>query len=329
MFSVNKQAMKIVGKIIQEHELLNVGVERLANGSTVIDMGVNYPGGWEAARNYAEVTLGGLGRVQYGIFELNGLELPQVEVYSDRPAIACLGSQLSGWPLYEVKTEAGIVPLISGPVRALAKKDKFAQIVPYQDRYEKVVAVLQGRELPDAKFTAYLARECNVPPENVYVLAAATGSLVGFVNVAARTLETSIWRLHQLGLDINSIISAWGKAPVPPVTQDEYTAMVRVNTYTYYGGEVGFLLECRDADIAKILPDITLSPRTTAQYGIPFGKLLQDAGGDIFHMTEFVHSVTKVNFYNRTTGNTFQWGAIDYQMLLDCLGNDSAKTCEA
>ena len=319
MFSVNKEAMKIVKKIIENKEALNVGVISLKNGSTVIDMGINYPGGWKAAQHLTEITMGGLGLLNYGIYRLGELELPQVNIYADKPVIACLSCQLSGWALPEFKNDAGIVPLISGPVRAIVKEDKFAKLFSYQDKSEKVVVVLQDKVLPSEELTTYIAKKCKIEPENIFILVAPTGSLVGLVNVIARTLETSLWRLHELGFDINNVISAWGKAPLPPISKDEYTAMIRANTYIYYGGTAGFVVNCKDEDIERIIEDITLSPKTTKQYGIPFSKLLEEAGGNIFNMTEFCHNVTKVNFYNSFTGNTFVYGKNDQKMLLECL----------
>jgi len=319
MLSVNKEAMKIVKKIIENKETLNAGVISLKNGSTVIDMGINYPGGWKAARYLAEITMGGLGLLNYSTYQLGELELPQVNVYADKPVIACLSCQLSGWALPEFKNDAGIVPLISGPVRAIIKEDRFTKPFSYQDKSGKAVVVLQDKTLPSEKLTAYIAKKCKIEPENIFILVAPTGSLVGLVNVIARTLETSMWRLHELGFDVNNVISAWGKAPLPPISKDEYTAMIRANTYIYYGGTAGFVVNCKDEDIERIIEDITLSPKTTKQYGIPFSKLLEEAGGNIFNMTEFCHNVTKVNFYNSLTGNTFVYGRNDQKMLLECL----------
>jgi len=75
--------------------------------------------------------------------------------------------------------------------------------------------------LPSEKLTAYIAKKCKVEPKNIFILVAPTGSLVGLVNVIARTLETSMWRLHELGFDVNNVISAWGKAPLPPISKDD------------------------------------------------------------------------------------------------------------
>ncbi|MEW5815901.1 MAG: methenyltetrahydromethanopterin cyclohydrolase [Spirochaetota bacterium] len=319
MLSVNKRAMKVVRKIIEDHEALDVGIMRLSNGSTVIDMGVQYPGGWSAAKYLVEATLGGLGTCTYGTFILDEFELPQVEIHVDKPVIACLSCQLSGWALAQLKGNSGIVPLISGPIRTIIKEDDFARELPYQDHSDEVVAALQSETLPDEKLTSYLAEKAGLTPDKVYLLTAATGSLTGMVNIAARTLETALWQLHKMRFPIDRIISAWGKAPIPPLSKDEYTAMIRANTYVYYGGTAGFIVECRDEEIEKILLEVILSPETTKQYGISFGQLLKEAGGNIFNMKDFTHSVTKVMFYNRLTGRSFVQGKNDRTMLLSCI----------
>ena len=61
MISINREAMKIVHRILAAPEALGVLVERLPCGATVIDMGQRAPGGWVAGKLYMRVTLGGLG----------------------------------------------------------------------------------------------------------------------------------------------------------------------------------------------------------------------------------------------------------------------------
>lgn len=319
VLSVNRAAMDIVRRIMAESERLGVEVITLNNKSTVIDMGVRQPGGWEAARLFCEATLGGLGRVEFGTFDLEGLELPQVELYVDLPAVALLGSQISGWALTELKNEAGVVPLVSGPIRARGPQDMFAGPVPYRDDAEEVVAALQDNRLPNETLTWLLADRCGVPPEGVYVLVAATSSLVGSINVVARTLETAIWRLHCFGLDVNRVIAAWGRAPLPPVVRDEFEAMVRTNTFAYYGGTVGFILDDDEEKIASVVGELPLSPATCRLYGVPFRELFERAGGDIFNMEGFVHSVARVVINNVSTGKIVSAGAVDKKVLLDCL----------
>lgn len=317
--SVNEQAMKVVGTIIDQAAALGVEVHRLPNGATVIDMGVACRGGWEAARLFCHATLGGLGRLEYGFYDLDGLELPEVRVFIDDPAVALLGSQISGWPLNEMKNEAGVVPLVSGPIRAVAQRDKFSRAVAYRDDWPQLVAALQDTRLPDERLTEHMAGECGRKPSDLYVLVAPTASLVGAVNVVSRTTETAIWRLHTLGVAVDRIISAWGRAPLPPLTTDEYVAMVRANTYTYYGGTVGFFVDETDDVVRAAMRDFPLAPHTCPHYGVPFRRLLEDAGGDIFNVKGFVHNVTKGIANNVRTGNTFTTGSVDRRMLLSRL----------
>ncbi|MGI6331424.1 MAG: methenyltetrahydromethanopterin cyclohydrolase [Zhaonellaceae bacterium] len=69
MFSVNQEAVRIVKeKIIPYAEQLNCKVIKLKNGATVVDMGVEMPGGYLAGKLFVEATIGGLGHVDFGTF---------------------------------------------------------------------------------------------------------------------------------------------------------------------------------------------------------------------------------------------------------------------
>ena len=68
MISVNREAMRTVRLILDEADALAVNVDRLDNGTTVIDMGLQAKGGWRAAQLYTLASLGGLGIVSYEPF---------------------------------------------------------------------------------------------------------------------------------------------------------------------------------------------------------------------------------------------------------------------
>ena len=70
MLSINRESMKIVQKILEAPEALGVKVSSLENGTTVIDMGLEAPGGWLAGKYYTLITLGGLGDISYEQFQL-------------------------------------------------------------------------------------------------------------------------------------------------------------------------------------------------------------------------------------------------------------------
>lgn len=319
--NLNGRAMAIVGQLLERADFLGIEVHRLPGGGTVVDMGVRCPGSWEAALMFIEATLGGLGRATYGTFSLDdSVVLPEVNVYVDRPAVACLASQLSGWSLAEAGRPGGLVPMVSGPARAVARADKFAQAVTYAERASEVVVAVQSAELPGEPLVQAVAAACGVPAAGVYVLAARTGSLVGMVQVASRTVETALWRLHCLGFPVERVLHAWGKAPVPPPVEDEFEALVRVNTCTYYGGTVFFAVEEDDRFIESVVDRIPLSPRTCRNYGVNFAELLRQAGGDILKVDPDVHSVCRVVINNVRSGRTYVSGRPDLAMVSSCLG---------
>ena len=82
MISINQEAMRVVRKVLEAPERLGVRVTTLENGSTLIDMGQQAPGGWAAARYYTQITLGGLARVSFEPFPLAGRMLSIEPVYT-------------------------------------------------------------------------------------------------------------------------------------------------------------------------------------------------------------------------------------------------------
>ncbi len=123
MFSINQQAVKIVKeKIIPYAEQLNCKVYQLNNGATVVDMGVEARGGWQAGKLFVEATIGGMGHVDFGQFHLGDLNFPSIDVYIDNPVEATLSSQFSGWRMPGKDIPGFIKPIGSGPARAIAAK---------------------------------------------------------------------------------------------------------------------------------------------------------------------------------------------------------------
>ena len=67
MVSVNVEAKKTVDVMIEKADELNIAVETLGNGATVIDCGVNVDGSFKAGELYTKVCLGGLADVGISI----------------------------------------------------------------------------------------------------------------------------------------------------------------------------------------------------------------------------------------------------------------------
>ncbi|HWU82551.1 MAG TPA: methenyltetrahydromethanopterin cyclohydrolase, partial [Methylophilaceae bacterium] len=61
--SVNQLTNPLVKQLVDNARQYRVGIEKLPNGTTIIDAGIRFPGGLEAGRLIAEICMGGLGHV--------------------------------------------------------------------------------------------------------------------------------------------------------------------------------------------------------------------------------------------------------------------------
>ena len=89
--SVNVEAKKIIEKMIENREMLNIKVEKTSSGATIIDAGVEVKGGLLAGKFVTEVCLGGLGEAQLTQMPFGDVELPTIFVATDHPAVSTLG----------------------------------------------------------------------------------------------------------------------------------------------------------------------------------------------------------------------------------------------
>ena len=314
MFSVNQNAVRIVKeKIIPAAHLLNVHVFKLKNGATVVDMGIEAGGSFKAAKLFVEATIGGLGEVVLGHTELGGHRLPTVEVFIEYPREATLSSQFSGWKLEGEGLD--INPIGSGPARAIAKNDIFSQCVEYQDLHHETVFGAQTTVMPDEAMAESVASACGIEPENVYILAARTGSLVGCVQVCSRTVEATMWRLYRKGFDIETVIAGSGYCPVPPPTRNELHGMDRVNTALLYGASVYYVVDWEDEKIAEIIETLPLSASTL--YGTPFIEVFEEGDRDFYKVNKDVHTIARYTITNQRSGRTFSAGIIREDLMKD------------
>ncbi|MEX0613314.1 MAG: methenyltetrahydromethanopterin cyclohydrolase, partial [Pirellulales bacterium] len=247
MLTLNERAHELANAIVADAVSLGVAVHTLACGARVIDCGVAAPGSIEAGRRLAEVCLSGLGSV--AIIKGTGLTLREMEdwhpipfseldlafatviVMSERPVAACLASQYAGW---EIKDDT-FFAMASGPMRAAAGREELFDVIGYREQSEVCVGVLEASKLPPDRVCQDLAEKCHIAPERLTILVARTCSIVGTVQIVARSLETALHKLHVLGFDLNRIASGFGTAPLPPIADSDLTALGRTNDAILYG----------------------------------------------------------------------------------------------
>ena len=107
---------------------------------------------------------------------------------------------------------------------------------------------------PPPEVIDYLRQACHVSPERLTLLAAPTASQAGGVQIVARSIETALHKMHEIGFDLGRVESGFGVAPLPPVATDDLAAIGRTNDAILYGGEVTLWVRGGDDELTTVGP---------------------------------------------------------------------------
>ncbi|MEA2384005.1 MAG: methenyltetrahydromethanopterin cyclohydrolase, partial [Solirubrobacteraceae bacterium] len=221
--SLNQRARALADRLADDADGLRVAVKTLPDGTRVIDCGSAVPGGLEAGRQFAEITMGGLGTVTFAPLVLGGRWYPGLTVVTDHPALACLASQYAGW---QIKRD-DYFAMASGPGRALIRAEDLYDDLDVDEQASTAVLCLETSDEPPPAVAADVARRAGVAPADVTLLFAPTASLAGGVQVAARIVETALHKLHEVEFDVRRVVSGFGTCPLPPVARTDPEAIGR------------------------------------------------------------------------------------------------------
>ncbi|AEA48004.1 methenyltetrahydromethanopterin cyclohydrolase [Archaeoglobus veneficus] len=311
MVSVNELAFSLIEEILDYEEdyeeEYRINVETLDNGATIIDCGVNVPGGYTAGILYTQVCMGGLADVDVYLDTVKNIPLTFIKEYTDHPALACLGCQKAGW---QIKV-GDYFAMGSGPARALALKPKKTyELLDYEDDAEYAIIALESDRLPDEKVVEYIAKECDVEPEDVYVLVAPTASIVGSVQISGRIIEMALYRMAELGYDVNRTLSATGRCPIAPVLGDNLKAMGATNDSLLYYGSVYLTVDGYSEELDAI------ASCESSDYGRPFYEIFKDADYDFYKIDPKLFAPAHVAITDMRTGKTRVHGKLNADVLL-------------
>ena len=316
MVSVNICALNVFQRMVAEKEVIDVSVEVMENGSTVVDAGVKAKGGFAAGKYLTELCLGGLGIVTLGSADYSGVELPTIYVHVDRPAIVLLGSQFAGWRISVGKYFA----MGSGPARALALKPKeLYEKIAYKDVCDKAVLVLEADSLPTVEALNYVAQTCGVDPKNLFVAVAPTSSIAGSVQISGRVVEMGLHKLTELGFDPKKVLYGSGRAPIAPSHPKFAQAMGRTNDMLLYAGATYFEVACdTDDEIKEVVKKVPAS--SSPAYGRPFYEIFKEANYDFYKIDPGLFAPASITVNNVKTGSTFAAGYLSMETLKKSIG---------
>lgn len=316
--SVNSLANAIFEKILAAPDEYGVEVTKFGNGGIVVDAS---RGSYDVGLLMGEICMGGLGRVELTMEPLGGVPLPSVVVHTSHPKVSCLGSQYAGWNV-SVKKQVGEKVkkkkyMASGPARALARVEKeLYEELAYADDADVAVIVVESAKLPDEAAVDVIAQKCGVVPANVRVICAPTASIPGSVQIAARIVETSIHKLHELHFDLDAIRYGVGVTSIAPVAKNDLIAMGRTNDSIIYGGRVYLTVDVPKDQEAAMEETLAKAPSNkSSSYGKPFYDTFKEVEFDFFKIDGALFAPAVLTVNNMQTGKTFSAGEVNEAVL--------------
>ncbi|QDU96839.1 methenyltetrahydromethanopterin cyclohydrolase [Lignipirellula cremea] len=303
-FELNRTALAAAAPLIERPGQVSVKGRFGPGSATVIDCGIEAPGGLAAGRILAEVCLAGLATVQITPGNDALWPGPAVAVATDQPLAACMASQYAGWQIKGPKFFA----MGSGPMRAAGSSEALFDEIGFRERPTAAIGVLESGRLPPDETITQIAAACQVDLDRLTLLVAPTASLAGTVQVVARSVETAMHKLHTLGFDLKQVVSGFGAAPLPPVAAEDLGGIGRTNDAILYGGQVTLWVEAEDDQLADIGPRVPSS--ASGDHGRPFRAIFEAYDRDFYKIDPMLFSPAVVVFNNLRTGRSFRFGEL-------------------
>ncbi|PKO25024.1 MAG: methenyltetrahydromethanopterin cyclohydrolase [Betaproteobacteria bacterium HGW-Betaproteobacteria-8] len=312
--SVNRLTNPLVQYLVDNADVLRLGVEKLENGCIIIDAGIRHDGGLEAGRLIAEICMGGLGHVSLQTSQTFPHWPWMLSVHSSNPVLSCLGSQYAGWSLAHEK----FFSLGSGPGRALAGREELYKELGYQDKADKACLVLESDKAPPAEVIEKVSRDTGVKPENLTFILTPTRSLAGTVQIVARVLEVAMHKIHTLHFPLDHVVDGMASAPVPPPAPDFLIGMGRTNDAILFGGHAHIFVKGSDEAAAKLAQELPSS--ASRDYGRPFAEVFKAVNMDFYKIDPMLFSPAAVTVTALESGKSFTGGKLDAALLDQSFG---------
>lgn len=312
--SVNTLTAPLVQFIVDNANVLRVGVERHATGATIIDAGIMSAGGLEVGRLITEICMGGLGHVSLTASPSFGHWPWQLSVHSNNPILACLGSQYAGWSLAHEK----FFSLGSGPGRALAGREELYKELGYQDKCDSACLVLESDKVPPAEVIEKVSRDTGVAVDKLTFILTPTRSLAGSIQIVGRVLEVAMHKIHTLHFPLENVVDGMASAPVPPPAPDFLLGMGRTNDAILYGGHAHVFVRGADDAAAKLAQELPSS--ASRDYGRPFAEVFKSVNMDFYKIDPMLFSPAAVTVTALDSGKSFFGGRLNPELIDQSFG---------
>jgi len=139
-------------------------------------------------------------------------------------------------------------------------------------------------------------------------------SVAGSVQVAGRSAETFLHKIHILGLNPNAGLYASGFAPVAPPHPDPAWAMGLVNDMLIYGSKVHAAVTFDDD--GKLQELVARCPASASKsYGRSFKEIFEEAGRDFYKIDPGLFAPGLISVYNLSSGRMHTAGRLAPEII--------------
>ncbi len=301
---LNERAWSFVESQLARNEWLKDGCSIAGGGGRIIDCEITGDGS-AAGLFLARLTLCDLAEVSIGPGDDPELPFDQVFVKTSQPVAACMASQYAGWQL----SVGDFFAMGSGPMRAAYGGEELFKDIGHVEKAARIVGALETRQKPTAEVFEFISSKTGVEPQDITLAVAPSASDAGGVQVVARSVETALHKLHELGFNLDRVRAGSGNAPIPPTAADDLTAIGRTNDAVLYGARVRLDVTGDDESIAE------LGARTpscaSGDHGALFSEIFERYDRDFYKIDPGLFSPAEVTFRNLDTGSEFTFGNLE------------------
>ncbi len=313
MNSLNEKAWTQLDTEIASADKLGILTHSMQCGTLVVDAGVHASGGMAAGLAMARIGMAGMAEAWMEMRVMDDDAWPTIFVHSDHPLEACYLSQAAHW---QVDID-GYRALGSGPACLLNTELDPGKPFGFTEKANRGVLVLEAPGLPSDGVCQALAVQCGIAPEQLALVVAPTSSLAGSVQIAARSVETALHKMHTLNVDLKVLASAFGCCPMAQPTGDDMVSLGKTNDVVIFGCQVWLATHgMPDELLSEVVKKIPSS--TSPSYGEPFLKTLKKVGG-FYNIDPGLFAPAEVTITNLDTGAIFHAGKQDQERLLKTL----------
>lgn len=315
---LNLGAHAVFENMCSRSKQLGVAYRTLKCGTHVLDCGVHVPGGLGAGLDFASICMAGRATVRCAAGQSEVWPGPWIQVESDHPVEACMCAQYAGWP---VKGE-DFFAMGSGPMRVRRGKEELLKALGAVDSDALAVGTLECDQMPSDELARAMAEECGVDPDRLYLAVAPTRSIAGCVQVVARSIETALHKLHELGFPLTDVRNAWGIAPLCPATPDFAAGIGRTNDAVLYGARVALWLHGDDDRIEEL--GARLPSSASKDFGRPFAEIFAGYEFDFYKIDPALFSPAEVLLMNLRSGRSWHFGGQRADLIAKSFSVESA-----